>query len=408
MVAPLGFSLHSQSTRVMDSSASLSNLLSELFCEDVSYDVLQQQQIGGAAVLFIEMRYRTEASSQHSQRIRQTAVVLRDPELDLPQFAIWPHHTGLVGMLAGRLSGMGDIDFQDDRQFSDDYHLHGWNEAAVRALFTPSLRDCFSRYPGWSGRGVRNHAIVFKQNRVVSEDQATGFLDQALELLEGIQRGEEELDERPGLRRQADLSDVVESLRTGGGLQASIMLHALRRDQITPDQMRAFQEQPTPRRQIPAGLRRQVIGDNLMLAVLGGVFLVVGTVLAIMMAVFAPPADRWIAIPFGVVFPLVGAPMLFFTLRYRGKKKRLLREGSLVDGTLASVNRTNVKVNDATRYKIRVQYELDGRPQSQFINLYANVDKARQLASTGQPVKLLVDPDQPSNLVCLDTLLVFE
>lgn len=391
----------------MNDHADLANALSELFSEEISYTIVREQTLGDAGLLVIEMRYTQSGSSGHSQRIRQTAVVLEDAALDLPQFTIWPHFKGVAGMLVGRLIGMRDINFPDAPEFSKAYHLHAWNEPATRILFTGELRDSFVSQPGWSARGVRNRVVVFKQNEICPNEQLDDFLEHALEILGGFQRGEEALDDQPDVRREADLEDLVSAVEESGGLHAVMLKRMLKQDQITPSELESFLAQPVPRSKIPAGMKRQVIGDNLMLAVLGVIFFIAGIVVSLLIVMYASGSDRWIAIPFGILFPLIGGTLWLGTVKYRRQKRNLLCLGTIIEGRITDVERTAVKVNNAQRYHVHLDYQCEGQSRSAVINLYSNIEKARKLASTGEPVRLLVAPGDPSKVICMDTLLVF-
>ena len=384
----------------------LANALSELFCEEVDFSVHEQKQLGEAALLVIAMEYTRR--SEQTVHVSQTAVVLVDPELDLPQFALRPKLKGITGLLFGRLLGMGDIHFNDSPAFSDAYHVHGWNEQAVRLLLPRQIRDHFSDHPGWSARGVRQHLVVFKQDQICESGEMDSFVDESLKILRLFQEGEEVLDERPDVRRDASIDDVVATAERMSGIHAMLIKKELQKSHVSAAELDAFLGQPTPRSNAPKGLRHLVGGGNLMLIVLGAVFYIAGIVLPTLIWLYAQPDERLIAIPFAVMFPLIGGAMLAFAIPYRRRRKRLLRSGILATGKVTKVKRTNVQVNNAQRYHLHATYQINGKSQSAVANLYSNIEKAREFATTGKSVRLLVDPKNHERFLCVDTLLIFD
>lgn len=392
----------------MNASETLASALSEMFCEEVDIDVLEQKQLGQASVSVIQMDYTRRDSSNRSNRVTQTAVVLDDPELDLPQFALWPHAKGITGMLLGRLANMGDINFDDSPEFSDEYHLHGWNEQAVRMLFTRQIRDHFADSPKWSARGIRQYLVVFKQNQVSAPNQLDSFVDETLKTITLFQQSEEQLDESPNVRRAASIDDVVATAGRMSPIHAMLIKKELEKRRVSSAELDSFLAQPIPRSKPPRGLKYQVGGDNLMLIVLGAVFFIAGIVIPILVLALAPANDRIMALPFAIAFPLIGGTILTFSIRHGRKKNRLLRSGTLMTGMVTKVERTNVQINNAQRYHLHVDYAIEGQNQSTIANIYANTEKARELASTGEPVRLLVDPTDHKKILCIDTLLIFD
>lgn len=124
---------------------SLAIELSELFGESVAIEGGEQRQLGAAELSIIEISYTREHRSSDGPTtytdIRQTAVVSKDAELDLPQFVLTPTRKGITGRLLSLFGDMGDIDFPGSPEFSAEYHLHGWSEKPVRLTSLLAIAD---------------------------------------------------------------------------------------------------------------------------------------------------------------------------------------------------------------------------------------------------------------------------
>ena len=84
----------------MNDAAVLAEELSELFREHVSVDSVTQRELAGATISVATMSYSTSGSGDSSNRhYQQTAVVLDDVQLDVPEFSLRPRVTGLLGKL---------------------------------------------------------------------------------------------------------------------------------------------------------------------------------------------------------------------------------------------------------------------------------------------------------------------
>jgi hypothetical protein len=386
----------------------LADALSDLFDERVTLQCLNEQQFGAARIAIVEMEYRQSTDQGPSRHVAQTAAVLNDPELNLPEFSLQPPIGGLLGKLVFGMVGMNAMQFQDSPEFSEKYHLLGWNESAVRMLFTKELRDQLVELDGWSARGRGPLLVVFRAGEVCGESERPKFTDASLRILTLFQHGEETLDDHPEVRRETSVQDVYDKAAKMGGIQGSLVRSALNRLSISSGDLEAFLNQPKPRSNIPRGLKRQVIGETVFLTIFGLMFLVLGLAVPLPILLTAEDNERWIAIPFLILFPLIGGLVTFFSTRHRWRKKRLLQHGNLVDGKIKEVKRTEVEVNGARRYRVEIEYEQNGTRQAGIMNLYRNVEAARAFKASGQSVRVLVDPNKPDHVLCVDTLIVMD
>ena len=402
-----------QSLLTSEDQSRLEGELSEMFSELVALDPMTVRSDGGTRVIVGELDYRRSRSDSNTSRhIHETVVIFEADDLDLPQFVMAPRQTGLIGKLFSSLGTVAEIDFSDTSEFHQTYRVMGWVEEAVSVLFTPALRQQAADQPGWTVRGRRRLLLVYQHNHLVSGDQLDEFVADALRLASAFREGEAELDARSDVHREATVNDLIAAGERSTGFAGDFiqqrLIAQLRKLSITPQERDCFLDSPPPRA-IPPGMKRQVLGDNLMLVVLGLVFLIAGLIVGGLTVAFANPNDRWIGALFLIAFPLIGGLMAGLTLRHRLRKSRVLREGALAEGLVEKVRHSSVVVNNQVRHVATIRYDSNGRTRTTTCNLYGPAaDAARRAADSSTPVRLLVDPKDSSHVVCIDTLLTME
>jgi hypothetical protein len=99
----------------------------------------------------------------------------------LPQFALSPE--GWFSRL-GEIFGMQDIDFTESAEFSRAYRLKGPDEAGVRSLFTPEIRQFFAATPRQQVAGSGKYLLWWQSGRLPAAER----LDEWLELGDQVRR----------------------------------------------------------------------------------------------------------------------------------------------------------------------------------------------------------------------------
>ncbi len=391
----------------MSSHSALEDSLSLLFAENVRAELVREQPLAEGVMYVAVMRYTKAGESGSLTSVEQTAVVVHDHRFDLPEFTVSPKLSGLAGWVQ-RLVGMRDISFSDSPEFSRRYHLFGWKEAAVRGLFTKELRSSFEAQARWSARGGREWIALFQDRFVCESLNLHEFIDQALVLLAEFQRALEKLDYNAESSRKVEMSDMIASLETYRGFGAAAMLRHLKKLQVTAEELSLFLKQSIPRQHIPSGLRAQVVGLNLMLVILGVFFCIIGLTVLLPLAAYTKGEMRMVLALVGTSFSLAGGGMAFATVWYRRGRLRLLSHGVSTCGVLRDVKRTGAEVNGAQQYHVHIDYQTGQSTVSTVMPLYLNVGRALELKSSGEPVTVLVDPEKPATVLCLDTLLIVE
>ncbi len=393
----------------MNDAAELAEELSELFREHVSVDSVTQRELAGATISVATMSYSTSGSGDSSNRhYQQTAVVLDDQQLDVPEFSLRPRVTGLLGKLLKVMGNVAAIEFTDSPKFSENYYLHGWVVEPVRILFTKAIRDHLAQHPGWSVRGKKHRLVIFQSDRVCKDDEVDDFVRESLDILALFQEGEEALDERPEIRREVRPEDISLAATQVGGLAGKLLQNQLNKISVTRNEFSAFVASPPPR-EVPPGMFRQVVGDNLPLIFVGILFFIGGIIGGTLWIILAEGVLKLLGIPLLLIFTIAGFLMAFLTLRHRKRKTRTLREGVLASGLVTNVRKSDVTVNSQVRFHVTLKYQHEGQEHTTVANAYGSaVDQAQALKDSGQETTVLVDPEDASHVICLDMLIIFD
>jgi len=140
------------------------------------YRNLLRGSAGGLDVSIFDYSY-VQSAGQHPQAHEQTVAALRFTGATLPAFELRPE-TIVLKFLAKL--GFKDINFDSNPEFSRRYLLRAQDEAAVRALFTPSVLAFFEglRDKIWV-EGAGEWIAVYRWSRKVSPENVRAFADEA-------------------------------------------------------------------------------------------------------------------------------------------------------------------------------------------------------------------------------------
>ncbi|TWT84225.1 hypothetical protein CA13_57010 [Planctomycetes bacterium CA13] len=390
----------------------LEEILSEVFRESVRVESAVQEHLGDSTLSIADIGY--SRTTRHSdgpsttQHIRETILLSDDPELELPEFTLGPKPKTVMFSLLSKLAGANNIGFDNSPEFSEHYNLFGWAEKPVRLLFNKTLRDHLGTQSTWNVIGKGNALVVFRHNDVVVGAERERFKRDGLEIVSLFQQAEESLDAIGGVRRETTANDMAATADRMGGLVGSMLARQLNKLRITRSEMEQFANQLSPR-DIPIGMKRQVLGETLVLVFVGLMFVVTGLVLGTVFLFVPGDWSPLIAYLILITQPLIGGLILFFTIRYRSRKKRTLENGTLIKANVVGIKATSTSVNDQKQFKIKAEYTDHGKVVRKTFNAYGgSVDHARKCESDGQPIRILIDPKDPEHVIGLDLLLVFD
>lgn len=95
--------------------------------------------------------------------------------------------------------------------------------------------------------------------------------------------------------------------------------------------------------------------------------------------------------------------MAYFAIRYRYQNSRLLRHGSVAEGHIEAVQRTDTTINNQRQYKLKVRFSDQLGRRTSTCNIYGKVaEAARQRHQEGQPVRILYDRSAPQRILWAD------
>jgi hypothetical protein len=134
--------------------------------------------IGGSknGVPFIAFEYSwVTGSGKNSSTHRLSGIVWERDGGTLPKFALSPE--GWFSRLGG-MFGMQDIDFPESSDFSQAYRLKGPDEAGIRALFTPEIRQFFASTPEQYVAGGGRFLFWWRNARLPLAEELDEWLEQ--------------------------------------------------------------------------------------------------------------------------------------------------------------------------------------------------------------------------------------
>lgn len=138
-------------------------------------DNLIEGSADGMRARLFDYQYTT-GSGKNSSTYSQTVAAFLLTQASLPVFRLRPE--GFFHKLAEAL-GFKDIDFDGFPEFSENYHLSGADEEAVRRLFNPGVISLLGRDLGWTMEGQGATLLVYKPRVKVAPADFPDFLRRA-------------------------------------------------------------------------------------------------------------------------------------------------------------------------------------------------------------------------------------
>ncbi|PZR73670.1 MAG: hypothetical protein DLM73_09945 [Chthoniobacterales bacterium] len=137
----------------------------------------------------------TVGFGRQSQNYNQTIARMQAPLLKLPYFNLYPE---TIFAKMGKVFGASDINFSDAPEFSDNYILRGGDEAALRAIFTPALRQFLEPLQHLSIEGADDVLFLYRWQRRTKPRDLAAAIEQNKRLLALLFEGQQSMGQSPG------------------------------------------------------------------------------------------------------------------------------------------------------------------------------------------------------------------
>jgi hypothetical protein len=142
-------------------------------------NVLEAAQTAELAFTLFDYQY-TIGYGRSSQACCQTISRMQSSLLKLPSFLLFPE---TIFSKLGKLFGGADINFTDSPEFSKNYILRGEDEAAIRALFSSTLRQTLAPMRHLSIEGGADLLFIFRANRRIKPAELSASIEEDKRIL---------------------------------------------------------------------------------------------------------------------------------------------------------------------------------------------------------------------------------
>jgi len=355
-------------------------------------------------VIAVMSRSSSSADLSSSRHSEQTIVWFESRSLDLPRFTLQPENS--VVTFLGSFLGLEDFDFDDSPEFSRSYLLNGDTEDAVRALFSPEVRDYFASHSGWELMGHKTRLLLYRSRKVVGADELNGFVRDAVDMFRLMARNVRYVEEyRAGLAPITDRRGLAEALNVER--PATGLVRAMSRTQlVTRDDLEAFLAQSRPRQLTPALQSR--FATDLFMRIWSGVFIAAGIVGLIASCVlWGQRPEQFIVGGLGIAFATIGGVVLWLAGMSGRRAIRILTNGIPAQGQIESVQETSTVVGNQRQHQAHVRFNANGSTRVTKCNLYGgDAMRARELCEDDVSINILFDPSNPQRVLITDLLAV--
>lgn len=130
---------------------------------------------GELRMVIFDYRFTTGGGKNKTTH-RQTVVLAQSNDLQVPQFSLSPE--SFFHRIAD-FFGMKDIDFEEDKVFSEKFLLHGSEEASVRDFFSESRRRKLMDYVDACIEADGQHFIFYRRRKRLDTEELKGLMAQA-------------------------------------------------------------------------------------------------------------------------------------------------------------------------------------------------------------------------------------
>jgi carbonic anhydrase len=174
----LGWTFRRQPTRA-DNDLPIGCYLAETGRNPAVSNVLEIARTDELNFVLFDYEYTVSyGKSEHTPH--QTIARIKSPLLKLPSFLLFPE---TIFSKIAKVFGQTDVNFEDSPVFSDQYILRGQNEAALRAIFSPALRNALEPLEHLTIEGADDVLFIFRCERRIKAEEFVSRIEEGKRIL---------------------------------------------------------------------------------------------------------------------------------------------------------------------------------------------------------------------------------
>jgi len=163
-----------------DADLAVGSHLGEIGHSKMVSNILEATQTPELAFTLFDYKY-TFGYGRSSEIRQQTVSRMQSSLLRLPAFILFPEN--FLFRIGDAITGRKDIDFADSPVFSKVFVLRGEDEPAVRALFSPKLRQAFEGTPKLTIEGKADRLFIFRNDHRIEPEEFSATIEQDKKIL---------------------------------------------------------------------------------------------------------------------------------------------------------------------------------------------------------------------------------
>jgi carbonic anhydrase len=177
----LGFTFRPTPTAT-DSELPIGCYLAETGRNPAVSNVLEVSRTDELHFVLFEYEY-TVGYGRSRHTAHQTIARMQSPLLKLPSFLLFPET--IFAKIAVAF-GKTDVNFPDSAKFSEQYILRGQDEAALRAIFNPALRNTLTPLDHLTIEGGDDVLFIFRVERRIKPGEIVARIEEDKKILAGF------------------------------------------------------------------------------------------------------------------------------------------------------------------------------------------------------------------------------
>ncbi len=174
----LGYTFRRRATAA-DSELVIGCYLEQTGSKPTVTNVLEVARTPELKFIFFDYAYTTD-DGDTSTTTHQTIARIQAPLLKVPSFLLFPE---TIFSKIKTLFGGGDVNFPDSPEFSNQYILRGQDEAALRAIFSPALRQALEPLHQLTIEGADDALFIFRAGRRIEPDELVARIEEDKRIL---------------------------------------------------------------------------------------------------------------------------------------------------------------------------------------------------------------------------------